>query len=106
MKAIVMLIFLVFSSGLSAQNLTGAILKIQKSDAEIRLDGVLDESSWQEADVADNWYQNFPVDSLPSPFQTEARMTFDDEFLYVSFVCFDDDSPDVVSTLRRDFDYP
>ena len=69
------------------------------------LDGVLDEQAWKEADVAGNWYQNFPVDSLPSPFQTEARMTFNDEFLYVSFVCFDDDTPDVVSTLRRDFNY-
>ena len=76
------------------------------SQDEIVLDGVLDEQSWKDADVAEDWYQNFPVDSLPSPFQTEARLTFNDEFLYVSFVCFDDDTPDVVSTLRRDFNYP
>ncbi len=95
---------LLASNGLS-QNLPGTKLKIKKSHVKIELDGVLDEQSWTEADVADNWYQNFPVDSLPSPFQTEARMTFDDEFLYVSFVCFDDDTPDVVSTLRRDFSY-
>ncbi len=89
-----------------AQNLPGTKLKIKKSQGEIVLDGVLSEQSWKEADVADNWYQNFPVDSLPSPFQTEARLTFNDEFIYVSFVCFDDDTPDVVSTLRRDFNYP
>ena len=89
-----------------AQNLPGTKLKIKKSQSEIVLDGVLDEQSWKEADVADNWYQNFPVDSLPAPFQTEARLTFNDEFIYVSFVCFDDDTPDVVSTLRRDFNYP
>ena len=97
------LLFL-FSNGLS-QNLPGTKLKIKKFHGEIVLDGVLDEQAWKEADVADNWYQNFPVDSMPSPFQTEARMTFNDEFLYVSFVCFDDDTPDVVSTLRRDFNY-
>ena len=89
-----------------AQNLPGTKLKIKKSKSEIVLDGILNEQSWKEADVADNWYQNFPVDSLPSPFQTEARLTFNDEFIYVSFVCFDDDTPDVVSTLRRDFNYP
>ncbi|HZJ36124.1 MAG TPA: DUF5916 domain-containing protein [Gillisia sp.] len=98
-------ILLLFSIG-HAQNLPGTKLKIKKSQGEIVLDGVLDEQAWKEADVAENWYQNFPVDSLPSPFQTQARMTFNDEFLYVSFVCFDDDTPDVVSTLRRDFNYP
>ncbi len=97
-------VLLLFSIG-HAQNLPGIKLTIKKSQDEIVLDGVLDEQSWKDADVAENWYQNFPVDSLPSPFQTEARLTFSDEFLYVSFVCFEDGTPDVVSTLRRDFNY-
>ncbi|MEZ5044741.1 MAG: DUF5916 domain-containing protein [Saprospiraceae bacterium] len=105
-RVLILIIFFLSSMGPGhAQNLSGTKLKIKKSQEKIVLDGVLDEQSWKEADVADNWYQNFPVDSLPAPFQTEARMTFNDEFLYVSFVCFDDDSPDVVSTLRRDFNY-
>jgi uncharacterized protein DUF5916 len=98
-------IIVLFFSNIYSQNLPGTKLKIKKSNGEIVLDGILDEQAWKDADVADNWYQNFPVDSLPAPFQTEARMTFNDEFLYVSFVCFDDDTPDVVSTLRRDFNY-
>ena len=105
MKLSVLLAFLLLYSVGYAQNLPGTKLNIKKFNGEIVLDGVLDEVAWKEADVADNWYQNFPVDSLPSPFQTEARMTFNDEFLYVSFVCYDDDTPDVVSTLRRDFKY-
>lgn len=88
-----------------SQNLPGAELKIKKAIDEIKLDGILDEQSWIKADIADNWYENFPTDSLPSPFQTEARITFNDEFIYASFVCYDDDTPDVVSTLRRDFNY-
>ncbi|MCM4151212.1 hydrolase [Arenibacter sp. N53] len=105
MKLSVLLAFLLLYSVGYAQNIPGTKLNIKKFNGEIVLDGVLDEVAWKEADVADNWYQNFPVDSLPSPFQTEARMTFNDEFLYVSFVCYDDDTPDVVSTLRRDFKY-
>ncbi len=106
MKCLLPLAIIFFLSTGHAQNLPGTKLKIKKSQGEIVLDGVLDEQAWKEADVAENWYQNFPVDSLPSPFQTQARMTFNDDFLYVSFVCFDDDTPDVVSTLRRDFNYP
>ena len=105
MKYCLHLTLLFLSSIIYAQNLPGTKLKIKKFHGDIVLDGVLDENAWKEADVADDWYQNFPVDSLPSPFQTEARMTYNDEFLYVSFVCYDDDTPDVVSTLRRDFSY-
>jgi hypothetical protein len=73
--------------------------------APSRLDGILDESDWQTADVADDWYTNYPVDTVRAPFQTEARFTFDDEFFYASFVCYDDETPDIVNSLRRDFNY-
>ncbi|SDD82090.1 hypothetical protein SAMN05421636_10212 [Pricia antarctica] len=106
MRFLFLLILLILFAFGNAQNLPGIKLEIKKLEGEIVLDGVLDEPSWKDADVAKDWYQNFPVDSLPSPFQTEARLTFNDEFIYVSFVCFDDDTPDVVSTLRRDFNYP
>ncbi len=106
MKCLLLLAMLLLFSVVHSQNLSGTKLKIKKFDGEIVLDGVLNEHAWKEADIADNWYQNFPVDSLPAPFQTEARMTFNDEFVYVSFVCYDDETPDVVSTLRRDFNYP
>ena len=69
------------------------------------MDDILNEQSWEDTDVTDNWYENYPTDSLPSPFQTEACLTLNDEFLYVSFVCYDDETPDIVSTLRRYFKY-
>ena len=92
------------ADGLS-QNQPGTELHIKKAVGTILLDGALDESDWRTADVADDWYTNYPVDTLKAPFQTEARFTFDDEFFYVSFVCYDDETPDIVNSLRRDFDY-
>ncbi|MEM6379667.1 MAG: DUF5916 domain-containing protein, partial [Bacteroidota bacterium] len=88
-----------------AQNKPGTLLRIKKTSDKIVLDGQLEESSWKQADVAKDWYLNYPVDSVLAPFQTEARLTFDDDNIYVSFVCYDDDTPDIVSSLRRDFDY-
>ena len=87
------------------QNQPGAELHIKKATGAIVLDGKLDEAAWQTADVADDWYTNYPVDTVRAPFQTEARFTFDDEFFYASFVCYDDETPDIVNSLRRDFDY-
>ncbi len=80
-------------------------LKIRKAQSEIVLDGILNEADWQTAQVADNWYLNYPTDTMPAPFQTEARVTFNDEFFYVSFVCYDDNRPDVINSLRRDFEF-
>ncbi|MEZ4777590.1 MAG: DUF5916 domain-containing protein [Bacteroidia bacterium] len=90
---------------LFAQNAPGTALHIKKAKGEIVLDGVLDEPDWQQAQAADNWYLNYPVDTLPVEFQNAAKLTFNDEFLYVAFVCSDDSMPDMINSLRRDFDY-
>ncbi len=81
-------------------------MHIRKARSPIQIDGVLDEAAWQEAEVARDWFLNFPVDTILAPFQTEARVTFDEEFFYVSFVCYDDESPDFIQNLRRDYEYP
>lgn len=100
-----LLLFVFIPCLLAAQNEPGMKLKIRKAQGEIVLDGILDEPDWKAAQVADNWYLNYPVDTMPAPFQTEARVTFNDEYFYVSFVCYDDESPDVINSLRRDFEY-
>jgi hypothetical protein len=104
MRALPILFFL--PNLLLAQNKPGTLLHIKKAKVEIILDGRLDETAWQEADVAKDWSLNFPVDTALAPYQTEARVTFNDQFFYVSFVCYDDDSPDLINSLRRDFEYP
>lgn len=88
-----------------AQNKPGTEIHIKKAMGEIKLDGVLDESDWQAADVANKWYLNYPVDTALAPLQTEARLTFDEHHLYFSFVCYDDTTRDMINSLRRDFDY-
>src|SRR3954469_7674783 len=84
------------------RNLPGQGLAISRAEHAIVLDGVLDEEDWKRAEVATNFYLHYPVDTMPSPFQTEVRVTFDDNFFYLSFVCFDDNKPNVAQSLRRD----
>lgn len=91
---------------LPAQNQPGTNLHIKKIKGEIVLDGKLDEPDWQAAEVAGDWFLNYPVDTTTAPYQTEARVTFNDQYFYVSFICYDDDSPDLINSLRRDFDFP
>lgn len=103
---ILLLVFIALPSQMMAQNMPGTSLHIRKATGKIVLDGKLNEPAWKNAQVADNWFLNYPVDTIPSPFQTEARVTFNDEFFYLSFVCYDDKSPDLINSLRRDFEFP
>ncbi|HTJ48210.1 MAG TPA: DUF5916 domain-containing protein [Cyclobacteriaceae bacterium] len=93
------------SEGLEAQNKPGKELGIKKASSIIKLDGLLDDPDWLTAETAKDFFQNYPVDSLPPTFQSEVKLTFDDHFLYVGIVCYDDEKPDVMQSLRRDFDW-
>jgi hypothetical protein len=87
------------------KNKPGVEFSIRKAKGTIKLDGILDEPDWVNAKVATNFYMNYPVDTMPPTYQSEARVTFDQHFLYVSFVCYDNmEKPNIVQSLRRDYD--
>ena len=99
------LIFLLVNVSLG-QNLPGTELRVKKATGLVVIDGKADEVDWKDAEIAGNFYLNYPTDTLPSPYRTEAKMTFDDQNLYIFFTCYDDNKPLVVQSLRRDFEWP
>ncbi|MFM8740137.1 MAG: carbohydrate binding family 9 domain-containing protein, partial [Cytophagales bacterium] len=105
-QAVLLGIALVFGSlAYGQKNKSGLPLMIARASDKVVLDGVLNESTWQKAAIAKNFYMNFPVDSLPPTFQSEARLAYDEHFFYVSFVCYDDSKPNIMQSLRRDFEW-
>lgn len=75
-----------------------------KTAQKITVDGVLDEPIWKTAQKADNFFQAFPFDTSYANSQTQAMVTYDDQFFYVAFICEDKIPGDyVVQSLRRDF---
>jgi hypothetical protein len=102
------LVFNGFAEEILAQekNKPGKDFNIRKATGTIKLDGIIDEPDWKNADVATNFYMNYPVDTMAPHYQSEARLTFDQHFFYVSFVCYDNmEKPNIVQSLRRDFDF-
>jgi len=78
---------------------------ITKTNEKPSIDGELDDKIWEDAEKIDNFYQNFPFDTSYALSRTEVQMSFDDNFLYLSFTCYDDLEGDyIVQSLRRDFD--
>ena len=83
-------------------------LVIKKAIDVIQLDGELNENSWNKAEIADNFYRQFPIDSGYSSTKTSVKMTFDNHYLYVGAICYDENPEKefVVTSLQRDYSYP
>ncbi|MFY7909955.1 MAG: DUF5916 domain-containing protein, partial [Emticicia sp.] len=79
-------------------------IHIKKSTTPIKLDGLLDEDSWKTAEVAKNFFLNRPYDSSFAKLQTEVRVLFDDNFIYVGAICYEPRDIYTVASLKRDFE--
>ncbi len=81
-------------------------LAIEKAIAPIKVDGVLDDAHWQQADSITGFFACFPVDTGLAQAQSTVMMTYDDNNLYVGVICHDPIAGDyVVQSLRRDFGF-
>lgn len=79
-------------------------LSISKVDSSITVDGIPGEYDWKNAEVADRFYQNFPYDTGYALSKTEVRVKYDDDYLYVSAICYHAPKHPLVNTRKRDFD--
>lgn len=81
-------------------------LHIRKASSEIRIDGVLDEQAWEEAEVATDFYMITPMDTSFARVKTDVRMSYDDQNLYLIVVNHHAvEGPYMVESLRRDFSF-
>lgn len=78
-------------------------IEAKKVVKQIDLDGVLEEEDWQNAYGISDFHLNFPFDTSYATLQTEVKILFDDNFLYIGAKCYQDQEDYVVSSLRRDF---
>ncbi len=79
-------------------------LDVYKTNQDIIIDGELNEPIWDSLDVATDFWQYFPMDTMRSTTLSEARITFNNQYLYVGFKVFDPEpGPWVTTSLRRDF---
>ncbi len=83
-------------------------INIKKAVGKIQLDGILNEPDWQQAEIANNFWQTLPTDTSAARSQTEVRLTYDQRNLYVSAVCYNAQQTDnyVIQSLKRDFSFP
>ena len=83
------------------------VLEAFRTASELRIDGYLNETDWQNASPVSGFTQEEPEQGAPPSFDTEVRVLYDDDNLYISAVCYDAEGPSGirVQDLRRDFDF-
>lgn len=78
-------------------------VEVTRASGPIRVDGRLDEPSWDEARPVERFTQVDPEEGRPVSQPTSARFLHDDEALYVG-VRMDDALPPTIRLGRRDMD--
>ncbi len=108
------LLFLLAYAPLCAQdnaNMNDALpqLSASKITQKISIDGLLNEPEWEQQiqDTQTPFRLNFPNDVDLAQSQTEVKVLFDDNFLYIAATCYDSspEKKNVVSSLKRDFQW-
>lgn len=78
---------------------------IQKISDKITLDGVPDEPVWQTITPAADFWEQWPDDQKKALLNTEVRMAFNEQFLYISAVMTEKPGyKHIIPTLKRDAD--
>ncbi|MCP4705827.1 MAG: carbohydrate binding family 9 domain-containing protein [candidate division Zixibacteria bacterium] len=77
-------------------------LNVPRTSGEIKVDGFLNDSGWQGAAEANHFHEINPGDNIKPPVETRAFITYDDDFLYLSAICYADPSKIRATLGRRD----
>jgi hypothetical protein len=79
-------------------------LHIRETTDRPVIDGQMNEAAWQEAETATNFFMVLPMDTSRASVNTEVKMTYDKENLYIIAICYlPKKGPYMVESLRRDF---
>jgi len=101
-KALRSLLLLTLILFLSPGALRGSAQDKKRAEAvrtpeNIRIDGKLDEQSWQNASPAGDFIIYNPRNGVPSYYRTDVRLLYDDDALYIGAIMYDN-SPDSIFT--------
>jgi len=67
----------------------------------IEVDGMLDESYWERAEVLTDFTQHEPVEGAPATEKTEVRILYSQDSLYIGVTAFDSEAEKIRAILAR-----
>ncbi len=73
-----------------------------RTNTPIKIDGDLSDSGWRNAAIASNFTETYPDENVKPDVKTIAYLTYDDEYLYVSFIAWDNPDDIRATMTQRD----
>ncbi|TRZ64486.1 hypothetical protein D4R20_02645 [bacterium] len=73
----------------------------RQDNQDIVIDGALTEPVWSRLDKLSNFSEFQPGDNVKPPVNTDVMMFYDEDFLYVGFICYENDMSKVRKTLTE-----
>jgi Domain of unknown function (DUF5916) len=82
-----------------------SVMTATRIEGEIKLDGILDEEEWNLATPAGDFVQKIPDTGEPATEQTEIRILYNHDTLYIGAHCWDSAGKEgiVVNDITKDF---
>ena len=77
-------------------------LETSRATGAIEIDGRLGDPGWRSAGKITQFVERSPGENIEPLVSTEAYLTYDDDFLYVAFVCLDDPDEIRATLCQRD----
>lgn len=100
---LISLFFSISTNALAQKKNAQYELKIRPNSSEIKIDGIMNEKAWQDADLASEFFMVQPMDTSYAQIRTDVKMSYDKDFLYIIAICYHEPGPYFVESLRRDF---
>ena len=106
-KALIMLFCGIISLSLQAQKKNDNFqYNIRPATSALKIDGIIDEKAWQDADEVADFFMVLPMDTSRASIKTTVRMTYDNDNVYIVATNFNGEKGEpVVESLRRDFGF-
>jgi len=101
LKKIISLILVISYTTVSSQEVKKIFVKYITEP--ILIDATLSEDAWSNSVPATNFWQYFPTDTLQAKQQTEIKMMFDEQNLYIGMKVNAPSNNFIIPSLRRDF---
>lgn len=92
---------LLFGGSMSAQAQDRTTVAALSTDSELTVDGRLDEPAWAEARPATGFRQLEPTQGEPASQETEVRVLYGSEAIYVGGMLYDEAPSRIMATLGR-----
>lgn len=78
-------------------------IRAYRTYESVEIDGELNEADWQKADAITQFFQIEPNEGESSSEPMEVRILYDDENIYIGFICYDSQMSKLIANeMRRD----